>query len=159
MKTKKPLFFIAAATVLAFSPIAKTATPSNAQTTNLACNLQQWNATSPLKEDLNFTKGSGRGSDISIANESANKARLGNLHFSSAAGDEINFNINPDGTSTYTFLKSGTDITFNLKVYRQAQASGKYGNQKVPSEPTTAQLTYTSKNQSTPKALATFNCY
>jgi hypothetical protein len=104
------------------------------------CLLNQVYSVSPLKEDLNYTKGSGRGYDVIIEDNGNHSARLGNLDYSTKIGDTINSTQLNNGTMVYGLSKYGSLVHFQLVVYPDTQNGGKYG--PVQSGQFPAQLGY-----------------
>jgi hypothetical protein len=141
--------------LFAFSSSAHAATISE------SCMLHEVKNVSPLKEDLNYTRGSGRGVDASFTKENTS-ARLGNISFSTSEGDSISWQVRSDGTKVYSLTKTGTSVGFQMTIYSpwvSGCSSGVYGcSSSASGNARSAVLTYTSPSAPVPVRLATFSC-
>lgn len=151
-KTLKTLSLVLLMNALGFASFAKAATAVD------MCLLESVKAVSPLKEDLNYTKGSGRGYDVVFTKENV-AARLGDLHFAVTDGDQIQLQVSKDGTRTYTLTKARTDVQYQMAIFQPGCPGGKYGcgGSTLPGTGRGALLTYTT-SKTAPQPLATFHC-
>jgi hypothetical protein len=146
---------------LSFWTVAVTATfalSAHANTIAATCQLSQVYAVSPLKENLNYTQGSGRGADAVFTVEGT-KARIGNLTFDIAARDLLQLKTAP-GERVYSAAKAETGIVFRMTITDGSNGGyngGIYGPAPA-SGPRSARLTYVSHAQPVPVLLGTFLC-
>ena len=147
----KFLFYVALVVLIAPHAHASMVTATCYLSSNIS-------AVSPLNENLNYSQGSGMAADIVVATGPNASSRVGNLNFSTGAGDRVTELPRNDqtGERIISFEKMNSSIVFTLRIDSKMTAPNKYGS--APMSQSSASLSYQTNKASQSIKLASFFC-